>query len=118
MSAISDPAQTKLTITGASNPAYNGTFSLYPTFGTAYYYPTYAGLYGAPDNTGFLYFQVGTDHYLEVTVFAPATPTGSTKTIGSPIAASDFSNGAFVAPATLLTRPSSSASVAADLKAV
>ncbi|MDB6080439.1 MAG: hypothetical protein JWO82_4186, partial [Akkermansiaceae bacterium] len=85
-------AHTSITITGASNPAYNGTFSLFPDLGTAYYYPSYAGLYGSPDNEGRLFFAIGATHFIQIGLYAHPTTQGAAVTVGSAISTSDFSN--------------------------
>ena len=94
--ALGDAASTTITISGASNAALNGTFSHYAGSTTSHYYPSYAGLYGGAADFGILYFDLGGGNSIGVGLWAAATPSGSTVTVGAPIQLSDFSNGSIL----------------------
>jgi hypothetical protein len=100
--AVADVTSLKLTITGAADPNLNGTFSHNAGSTNAIFYPTYAGIYAAPNNSfdsGELYFNLGGGRLVGMGLFLPITSSGSQAAIGSPMSIDDFGSGALLPPA-------------------
>lgn len=97
--AVGDPSRTFLEISGATNPAYNGTFSHYSGSTPPTYFPTTSGLAGGGDDLFNLYFDLGLNEaFVGLGLDTAPTPTGSSVTVGDTIELSHFSDGGSIIP--------------------